>query len=405
MKYFNIVYICIIIALFACVSQVQCDSDDGDHHEGLYFAPVWTGITTAILPVDMDSVDGDIYVTTIVGFIYSFNAETATSNDDVTEFFNIYASGVDFFSNIQVNGDEGLISMEFHPLYPTIPKFYAFYSSSNESVQITCWTVVDGAVDYSSADVLMTIPKPLAKHVVGYQGDVYEAYLGGDLRFNKEGNNYNLYISVGYGNDDTAAQDLNNYLGKILRIKPSVTGTGYSVPSDNPANSHGKNEIYASGVRNPRKMYFTGKSKDLFIGDVGDQFDEISRLSAAGQNFGYPIDGCNGYPTAGITYPIYTYTSSDFPHTITQGPLYKGEFESLNNRMLFADLYSGQLYSIQRTDTVTCGTGVTPVAVAEGAFVSSILVVGDDVYVSNVYGHLFYPYDQPNFYKLYSYDD
>ena len=57
------------------------------------------------------------------------------------------------------------------------------------------------------------------------------------------------------------------------------TGT-YSVPNDNPYadNNEGiKNEIWAYGLRNPRRMSFDHESVKLFVGDVGqNEFEEIN---------------------------------------------------------------------------------------------------------------------------------
>ena len=104
------------------------------------------------------------------------------------------------------------------------------------------------------------------------------------------------------------------------------------------------------------------------------------------KNYGWNVvEGCtNNYLYAN---PIYTYTSEDAPHAITQGPYYDGHgsgFKAIRERVLFADLYSGTLYAIQ-ADNVGVSCGITPSVVASApALISSILVVGNEVIVSNV---------------------
>ena len=117
------------------------------------------------------------------------------------------------------------------------------------------------------------------------QGYITEAYLGGDLRFALENevddddcDNHscyaNLFISIGYGNDDSVTSNPSNLLGKILRVTPNTSSTGYSLPSSNTKISGVTTPFYAKGLRNPRKMYFSEEPSYLFVGDVGDVYDE-----------------------------------------------------------------------------------------------------------------------------------
>ena len=292
---------------------------------------------------------------------------------------------------------------------PPVPKVYVVYTASTTTLDIVAFTVSSGVVNYNSVDVLFSIPRPQAKQV----GYITEAYLGGDLRFSLENNeddddcdnnscSANLFISVGYGNDDTVTSNPSNLLGKILRVTPHTTTTGYSIPSSNTKISGVTTPIYAKGLRNPRKMYFSEEPSYLFVGDVGDAYDEINVIQK-NKNYGWNVvEGCtNNYLYAN---PIYSYTSEEAPHTITQGPYYpdNGKYKSIRGRMLFADLYSGILYAIQ-SDNVGVACGITPAVVAtpdvtQPILLSSILVVGEDVIVSNVIGGSYF--GLPSFYRL-----
>ena len=390
------VYICIILALFTVLSECKKQTK-------LEFGPAFVNVNAIDIPVDMDSPDEEyIYVTSLNGAVYKF------ANDDETStsftFLDLANSELAFYATGLV-GDEGLLSIEFHPDYPTVPKVYVAYTPTLTTLAIVAFTVSSGTVDYNSIDVLFNITRPLAKDV----GYITEAYLGGDLRFaleNEEDDDdcdnhsctANLFISIGYGNDDSVTSNPSNLLGKILRVTPHTSSTGYSLPSSNTKISGVTTPIYAKGLRNPRKMYFSEEPSYLFVGDVGDVYDEINVIQK-NKNYGWNVvEGCtNNYLYAN---PIYSYTSEDAPHAITQGPYYDGHgsgFKAIRERVLFADLYSGTLYAIQ-SDNVGVSCGITPSVVASApALISSILVVGNDVIVSNVIGSY---YGVPSFYRL-----
>jgi hypothetical protein len=119
----------------------------------------------------------------------------------------------------------------------------------------------------------------------------------------------NLYVSVGDGaSGETPGpqhalpQQLNNYMGKILRITPDLnlhpkdrlSADGrYRIPSTgsdpnpfvNVAGALG--EIYAYGLRHPHRMDWDPSSKTLLVNDIGDHYWEEVNIVTKGANFGY----------------------------------------------------------------------------------------------------------------------
>jgi len=377
------------------------------HATTLEFQPAFPHVSDIYIPVDMDyQIDNNIYVTSLIGEVFRFpNVDSTTA---VTVFLNMSNSGLDFYTNGFLGGDEGLLAIEFHPFFllPLIAvnKVYVTYTPTPTTLAIVAFNVnvAEGVVDTTSAEVLFNIPRPAHK----VKGFITEAYLGGDLRFHLQSEDEddsdclldcspNLFITVGYCNDDNVATNPTSpYLGKVLRITPGANG-GFTVPASNPRVNGVRSAIYASGFRNPRKAYFSLFNPLLFVADVGDAIDEINVVTK-GKNYGWNIvEGC----TSSSVYanPIYDYTSTN-PHAITGGPYYLAGSIDLVNRMLFADLYSGTLYSIPASSVgnVQCGNIATPVATAP-ALVSSILIVGNDVLVCNVIGA---SYGLPIFYRL-----
>ena len=115
---------------------------------------------------------------------------------------------------------------------------------------------------------------------------------GGQVAFGPDGN---LWLGTGDGggacDPDGNAQNTSSLLGKLLRISPSKRG-GYTIPDGNPfANGAGRDEIYATGLRNPFRFSFDEPTGTIVIGDVGqDAVEEVDyeRVEdVRGANFGW----------------------------------------------------------------------------------------------------------------------
>jgi glucose/arabinose dehydrogenase len=150
---------------------------------------------------------------------------------------------------------------------------------------------------------------------------------------------------------------MNTWLGKVLRINVDVAGT-YSVPADNPfvGKDGVKPEIWASGFRNPYRITLDKASKQLFIGEVGqDTWEEIDILEK-GANYGWrlvegnhchnPATGCS---FTGMTPPIAEYKHDETGGvSVLGGYVYNGkDVPSLKNKYIFGD-WTGPTWYLQK---------------------------------------------------------
>ena len=264
-------------------------------------------------------------------------------------------------SPINSGGEEGLLSLAFHPDYETNGFLFVYYTNNAGDLELARYqndVPSDNSVSAATKQVVLTIDH-----------DGQSNHNGGKLWFGTDGF---LYFATGdgggAGDPDNSAQTGNNLLGKMLRIN---VGTGvtasYSIPASNPfltatgdpANTI-MDEIYSLGLRNPFRWSFDGAG-NMWIGDVGQgAWEEISRVtSGSGVNFGWRCyEGNHNYnnPPGCIvigthTPPIYEYPNPGaFSAAVTGGMVYEGDdYPTLQGWYYAADFYSGDIHMINTT--------------------------------------------------------
>ena len=252
---------------------------------------------------------------------------------------------LDISSRLVAGGEQGLLGLAFHPGYAGNGRFFVDYTRSGDGATVIAEYHVSG--DPNVADptesVLLTIPQPFANHN------------GGMLAFGFDGD---LYIGMGDGgsaNDPgNRAQDINNLLGKILRIDVSVPGT-YSSPPDNPfaGATPGADEIFAVGMRNPFRFSFDRLTGALRVGDVGQNAWEEVDVVTLGGNYGWRIfegSHCSGNDPglcgcSGFTGPVTEYSHVSGRCSITGGYVYRGSSGALPvGDYVYGDYCTGEIF-------------------------------------------------------------
>jgi glucose/arabinose dehydrogenase len=262
---------------------------------------------------------------------------------------------LDIHERIASGGERGLLGLAFHPDFPTDPRFFVDYTDVNGDTVVASY-VVDPArpdlADPGSETILLKVTQPFANHN------------GGAVVFGPDGM---LYIALGDGGSggdpQGNGQRLDTLLAKILRIDVDdpTPGRPYAIPKDNPfiATPGAKPEIWLTGLRNPWRMRFDAPTRDLWIGDVGQNAWEeidVARAGKGGLNFGWnrmegfhcyaPPSGCD---QTGLTMPVTEYGHQDGCAVIGGVVVHDVRQGKLNGGYLFGDACSDRVWVIDPT--------------------------------------------------------
>jgi len=258
---------------------------------------------------------------------------------------------LDLTSKVLAGGESGLLGLAFHPQYALNRRFFVNYSRLPDGATVIAEFQASPS-NPNLADptekVLLVIAQPFANHN------------GGMIEFGTDGY---LYIGMGDGggaNDpDNRAQNVNDLLGKILRIDVDMSSGGlpYSSPPDNPffGATPGRDEIYALGMRNPFRFSFDGESGQLYAGDVGQAQREEVDIIVRGGNFGWRVfEGslCTNLDPAlclvgGYTTPIVEYAHALGRCSVIGGYVYRGARSSVPpGAYVFGDFCTGEIFQL-----------------------------------------------------------
>ncbi|MBX3288805.1 MAG: PQQ-dependent sugar dehydrogenase [Acidobacteria bacterium] len=257
-------------------------------------------------------------------------------------------------SRIVSGGERGLLGLAFHPNFASNGYFFVNYTRTGDGATVVSrFKAINGNTvgDPNSERILLTISQPFTNHNGGMIG----------FREDRPGE-YNLYIGTGDGgsaNDPgNRAQNVNERLGKFLRITPDVSiGDAdpiYTIPSDNPyASGGGAAEIYAVGLRNPWRWSFDRETGQIWAADVGqDAIEEVSLIDLA-KNYGWRVyegNQCTGLDPglcnpANFEPPIFQYTQTSARCSITGGYVYRGVQNALpRGAYIYGDYCSGEIF-------------------------------------------------------------
>ncbi len=257
---------------------------------------------------------------------------------------------LDIRTRVNSVSERGMLSMTFDPQYASNGFVYVYYTNANSNLVVERIGSTAGSdVAGTTATIVMTIDHGGENHH------------GGEIAFGLDGM---LYVAPGdggcCGDPNNSAQNLNTFLGKVLRI--DVRTLPYTIPAGNPyvGQSNVRPEIWASGLRNPWRFSFDAPSSRIYIGDVGQDAREeidVAASTSAGLNYGWrlmegtacynPSTGCS--TLSSLTRPLHEYSHAE-GCSVIGGYVYRGSaIPELTGHYLYSDFCSGWLRSFRAT--------------------------------------------------------
>jgi glucose/arabinose dehydrogenase len=248
--------------------------------------------------------------------------------------------------------ERGLYSMAFDPHFASNKKFYIYYCAPPQKHGDNCKLVV---AEFQASKSNPDIADPASEKIIWQTEGRWLAGDGCQLAFGQDG-----YLYISTGNIDTVkhydeAQQLNSWLGKILRV--DVHTYPYSIPPDNPFvnDPKAKKEIWAYGFRRPWRFSFDPVTHDLFVGEVGDNRLEEIDIIEKGGNYGWPIKEGNLIYDSTLMNMDTTHllpAANMYNHqvglAVMGGFVYHGkDIPSLDNKYVFAD-FNGPVFDLTK---------------------------------------------------------
>ncbi|GAB3999160.1 hypothetical protein GCM10028807_48590 [Spirosoma daeguense] len=250
--------------------------------------------------------------------------------------------------NVVSAGEAGLTGVAVDPNFETNNYIYLYHtvndSPSSYRNRISRF-IADGDVALAGSETIILDLDPLP-HV--------EQHNGGAMHFGVDGK---LYVGVGESHDPPKSQDLDTYLGKLLRINPDG-----SVPTDNPfkTGSEQRKRIWAYGLRNPFTFSIDQMTGQIFINDVGEgSWEEINEAAVGGINFGWPYaEGYSNDPE--YENPVFAYPHTESRCAITGGLIFKPNTTSypaeLAGKYFYQDFCTSAINTLSLTDSIITPT-------------------------------------------------
>ena len=251
---------------------------------------------------------------------------------------------LDIAHKLSAGSERGLLGLAFHPDFSTNGRFFVNYTRAQDGATVIAeYHATFPAITADPHErILLVIPQPYSNHN------------GGMIAF---GPDRYLYIGMGDGGSggdpENHAQNLQNLLGKFLRIDVNQAAP-YEIPPDNPfLKGAGKPEIFALGFRNPWRWSFDRQTGDLWAADVGQNTWEEIDLIQKGKNYGWrllegrhcynPPSHCELAPN--LAPPVTEYGHEQGRCSVIGGYVYRGtRFPALAGTYLFGDFCTGEIW-------------------------------------------------------------
>jgi glucose/arabinose dehydrogenase len=305
-----------------CASDSDTSSPAAERAVALRLVPVVRGLASPVHVAAPRSEPGRLYVVEQAGRIV-----VVQGGRQRPEPF------LDIRSLVRSGGEQGLLSVAFHPRYARNHRFYVDYTDREGNTRVVEYRSDGTRAQPSTARQLLFVRQPYPNHN------------GGQLAFGPDGR---LYVGMGDGgaggDPENRAQNPRELLGKLLAIDV-----------DQPS----RRRMAALGLRNPWRFSFDRRTNDLWIGDVGESsWEEIDflprRLLGRTINYGWDAwEGRSRYQPkrlgpGRLVQPIAVYPHPDRGCSVTGGFVYRGNaVPAVRGRYFYGDWCSGTIWSLR----------------------------------------------------------
>lgn len=293
---------------------------------------------------------------------------------------------LDLTVSVDPDGEGGLLGFEIDPDHANNRFIYLFYTTTSDQrlIRYTMNSTFDGIESGSENTLLSGLPRDANFHKAG---DIGVHPLDPFAIFIMLGDDGQLFP------DNLLPQNLDSYVGKILRVDTS-TGLGLSNnPHYNGVADSVRSRVWASGFRNPFRFVFHPSRTDrLYVSENGDSTDRVALVRAGGNGL-WNGDDDGGFLT--VDSPLFKVLYTGGPSLIgveivPSGPLAPNGQPTLYLGEWFPNSYGIRRFTLSDSSDPSGNEWdtMTPIS-GGGADWWEEFVVGVDVHFGPD-GHLYY---------------
>jgi glucose/arabinose dehydrogenase len=244
---------------------------------------------------------------------------------------------IDISSMVKSGGEQGLLSIAFHPRYAKNHRFFLYFNDDTGDVRVYEFRS-NGTVGLPNT----------GKSLLRVAHREFDNHDGGQLQLGPDGLLYAGTGDGGSGGDPhNHSQNLGSQLGKLLRLNVNQAGARW--------------KIVGYGLRNPWRFSRDRATGDLYIADVGQgTWEEVDLRTPKQQrglnNYGWRVwqgraryqSGQRTNSAGRLVFPIVTYKHENGRCSITGGYVYRGKLvPAAQGRYFYGDYCSGEIWSLR----------------------------------------------------------